>query len=60
MTDAASIHDNNPVSRRQILHLVGGQDACPVSKQATNAALEDMGTHMCINCTQRVIQESNV
>ncbi len=60
MTDVASFHDNYPVSCGQVLHLVGGQDASPVSQQATDASLEDVGPHMSIHCTQGIVQQGDV
>jgi len=60
MTDAASFHDNYPVSRRQVLHLVGGQDASPASQQTTDTSLEDVGPHMSIHRAQGVVQQGNV
>ena len=60
MTDMASFQDNYPVSCWQVLHLVGGQDASPVSQQTTNASLEDVGPHMSIHCAQGVVQQGDV
>ncbi|KAA6425993.1 MAG: hypothetical protein FRX49_03845 [Trebouxia sp. A1-2] len=59
MTDAASFHDNYPVSCWQILHLVGGQDASPASQQATNTSLEDVGPYMSIHCAKGVVQQGD-
>jgi len=60
MTDAAGFHDEYPVSCRQVVHLVGSQDASPVSQQATDASLEDVSPHMSIHCAQGVVQQGDV
>ena len=55
MTDLSSFHDNYPVSRWQVLHLMSSQNACSVTQQATDTGLEDVGTHMGVDSAQGII-----
>ncbi len=57
MTNVASFHDEYPVSCRQVVHLVDGQDAISASQQATE---QDVSPHMSIHCAQGVVQQGDV
>ena len=55
------VHHQNEVCLRQKIQLMGDQNPGAGGQGATQQAIfNNMAAHMCINCTERVIQQNNL